>query len=130
MPVLTATRDDMIEAAARAAHEANRAWCISHGDESQPGWDDAPDWHRTSYHKGVEGVIAGNGLRDSHKSWLAEKEATGWTYGAVKDVDAKQHPCMVPYDKLPPLQHKKDEIFVRVVHAVLAAFGIAIVTKR
>ena len=32
-----------IEACARAAHEANRAYCIAIGDTSQPSWDDAPE---------------------------------------------------------------------------------------
>lgn len=114
-----------VEAAARAAHEANRAWCLAHGDTSQPAWDDAPEWQTSSARKGVLGVIAGNGPRESHEGWLAEKAATGWTYGPVKDPEAKTHPCFVPYDELPPLQHAKDGIFVGVVRAVIAAFEAA-----
>jgi len=111
-----------VEAAARAAHEANRAWCLAHGDTSQPAWDDAPEWQTSSARKGVLGVIAGNGPRESHEGWLAEKRETGWTYGPVKDPEAKTHPCFVPYDDLPPEQHAKDGIFVAVVRAVLNAF--------
>lgn len=110
-----------IEAAARAAHEANRAWCIAHGDTSQPSWDDAPDWQRSSCLKGVGGVMAGNGPRESHEGWLAEKVAAGWVYGPVKDPEAKTHPCMVAYEDLPPEQRAKDGIFVGVVRAVLEA---------
>ena len=65
--------------------------------------------------------MAGNGPRESHAGWLAEKVATGWVYGPVKDPAAKTHPCMVPYDDLPPEQRAKDSIYVSVVRAVLEA---------
>lgn len=117
-------RSAIIGAAARAAHEANRAWCLAHGDLSQVAWEDAPDWQRTSVTNGIEGVLAGNGPRESHASWLAEKERTGWRYGPTKDPEAKTHPCFVPYDALPPEQKSKDAIFVAVVRAVLAAGGL------
>lgn len=110
-----------IEAAARAAHEANRAWCILHGDNTQPEWDRAPDWQRTSAINGVMGAVAGNGPEASHESWLAEKRATGWRYGPVKDPDKKEHPCFVPYADLPPEQRAKDDIFVGVVRAFISA---------
>jgi len=116
--------DVIIEAAARAEHEANRAWCLAHGDTSQPAWEDAPGWQRSSAINGVQGVIAGNGPRESHACWLAEKEADGWKYGPVKDPEAKEHPCFVPYDELPPTQAAKDGIFVAVVRSVLVAGGL------
>lgn len=117
-------RDPLIEAAARAAHEANRAWCIHNDDHSQVPWDKAFEWQRESARKGVIGVIRdGNGPREAHVSWLAEKEATGWRHGPVKDVDKKEHPCMVPYDDLPPAQRAKDRIFVNVVCAFREAFN-------
>lgn len=115
--------DRQIEAAARAAHEANRAWCLLHGDDSQPDWDDAPSWQRTSAINGVTGVLSGNGPRDSHESWLAEKRATGWRFGPVKDPQNKEHPCMVPYEELPPEQKAKDGIFIAVVSAFATALG-------
>ncbi len=113
--------DALFEAAARAAHEANRAWCILHGDVSQLPWDEAPDWQRSSVLIGVRGVANGNSPRESHGSWLAVKAAEGWKYGPVKDVEAKEHPCFVPYDELPPEQRVKDGIFVAVVRAFLDA---------
>lgn len=107
--------------AAIAAHMANRAYCIALGDESQPTWADAPAWQRESALKGVEGVIAGNGPEQSHECWLAEKRATGWKYGPVKDPDKREHPCFVPYGELPPEQKRKDAIFVETVRAMLGA---------
>lgn len=115
--------DIQIECAARAAHEANRAWCLAHGDASQPAWEDAPDWQVSSALHGVRGVLAGNGPEQSHESWLAEKAATGWKFGPVKDPEKKEHPCFVPYTELPPEQKAKDAIYVATVRAVLCAFG-------
>lgn len=112
-----------LESMARAAHEANRAWCIAHGDTSQPSWDDAPEWQRSSAIKGVEGALAGNTPEQSHEGWTAEKVATGWVYGPVKNPDVKEHPCLVPYGELPPEQRAKDSIFLGVVRAVAAAWG-------
>lgn len=112
-----------LEACARAAHEANRAYCIAIGDTSQPSWDDAPEWQRTSALNGVRGVLDGNTPEQSHESWLAEKAATGWRYGPVKDPDRKEHPCFVPYAELPPAQQAKDALYVAVVRAMDHALG-------
>lgn len=112
-----------IEATARATHEANRSWCLAHGDASQMPWDEAPEWQRTSLMNGVKGVLAGNGPEQSHEMWLAEKAATGWKYGPVKDPEKKEHPCFVPYAELPPEQKAKDHVFVGVARAFIAAFG-------
>lgn len=112
-----------IEAAARAAHEVNRAYCLALGDTSQPSWETAPDWQRSSAINGVIGVIAGNGPEQSHESWLEEKRATGWVYGPVKDPDKKEHPCFVPYADLPPEQKQKDALYVTTVRAMLMALA-------
>lgn len=115
------SKPSVIEACARAAHEANRAYCIALDDSSQAAWDDAPAWQRASAMNGVLGVFAGNGPEQSHESWLAEKAANGWKYGAVKDPEKKEHPCFVPYAQLPDAQKAKDGVFVGVVRAMRAA---------
>lgn len=108
---------------AMAAHEANRTYCRALGDLTQVPWDDAPEWQQTSALCGVDGVFAGNGPGASHESWLAEKVATGWTFGPVKDAEKKEHPCMVPFTELPFDQQQKDHIFVQTVHTMAAALG-------
>jgi hypothetical protein len=112
-----------VEAAARAAHEANRAYCIAIGDTSQVAWDDAPEWQRASARLGVEQIARDPSTtpEQSHEGWLAVKREEGWTYGPVKDPDAKLHPCFVPYADLPESQRAKDHVFGAVVRAVLAA---------
>ncbi|WP_018865117.1 RyR domain-containing protein [Thioalkalivibrio sp. ARh3] len=104
---------------ARVAHEANRAYCLSIGDDSQPTWEDAPEWQRDS---AVAGVIA-HLERDltpeeSHESWMRHKAEDGWVYGEEKDPEAKTHPCMVPYEQLPEEQQAKDALFSAVVSAL------------
>lgn len=116
----------IITAAARAAHEANRAWCILHGDDSQPAWADAPEWQRASAILGAA-AIANNPAttsEQSHEGWLAQKRADGWSYGSIKDAARKLHPCFLPYAQLPPEQREKDAIFGAVVRAILRAGGL------
>lgn len=112
---------DKIEACARVAHEVNRAYCATLGDNSQPPWDEAPDWQKISARKGVVGALGGNTPAQSHEGWLAEKVATGWVYGPVKDPDAKTHPCMMPYDELPAGQRAKDSLYLAAVRATAEA---------
>lgn len=105
---------------ARAAHEINRAYCQALGDESQPAWEDAPEWQRQSALKGVEFHVANPsaGPSHSHDEWLKEKAATGWKWGPVKNPDTKEHPCFVPYGELPVEQKAKDYLFRATVHAL------------
>lgn len=111
----------ILEACARATHEANRAYCLALGDDSQPAWVDAPEWQRTSALAGVRGALDGNTPEQSHENWLAVKAADGWKYGPIKDPAKKEHPCFVPYAELPPAQRKKDDIFVTVARVVASA---------
>lgn len=104
---------------ANVCHEVNRSYCEALGDRSQPTWEQAPEWQRTSAINGVKFHVENPqaGPDHSHIEWLKEKEANGWSYGPVKDVALKQHPCCVPYDELPMEQKVKDYLFRAVVHA-------------
>jgi predicted transcriptional regulator len=106
------------------AHEANRLWCHLHGDDSQPSYVDAPDWQRASAHEGVAKIASGEITtpEESHQSWAETKIADGWTYGPVKDPEAKEHPCLVPYSDLPPEQKAKDSIFFGIVTGLIDHF--------
>ena len=113
----------LTEAAARAAHEVNKMWCEAHGDFSQSRWEDASEHQRRSCIAGVEAIEQNPGTTPemSHEVWMALKLAEGWTFGAVKGEDTKTHPCLVPYDQLPPEQRFKDRLFCTVVRAVLSS---------
>lgn len=105
---------------AQVAHEVNRAYCASIGDDSVPAWTDAPDWQVASILAGVNMHLANPDAtpEQSHESWLAQKIADGWAYGEAKNVELKQHPCFMPYADLPAAQKSKDYLFRAVVHAM------------
>ncbi|HKS27787.1 MAG TPA: RyR domain-containing protein [Pyrinomonadaceae bacterium] len=109
-----------IEQIARICHEANGSLCNSIGDHSQTSWDDAAEWQRESAIKGVQFALDNPDATPSaqHEAWCADKRAEGWTFGETKDAEAKTHPCLVPYDQLPPMQQAKDHLFRSIVHAL------------
>lgn len=110
---------------ARICHEANRAYCIAMGDNSQAPWDEAPQWQRDSALRGVEFILANPDASPAavHESWLEEKRRDGWSYGPVKDAQAKTHPCFMLYDQLPAEQRAKDHIFGAIVRAATHGRG-------
>ena len=102
-----------IESIAYACHHANGIYSKAINDGMQQPWDSIRD----SVISGVKFRLA-NPLStpaDSHANWLADKNRDGWKYGPVKDVEKKEHPCMVIYEALPEAQRAKDALFVSVV---------------
>jgi hypothetical protein len=119
---LAGTSKVPVEEIARVCHEANRAYCRSLGDITQLNWTMAPGWQRESAINGVKFNIANPDApaSASHDNWLKEKLENGWTYGPVKDADAKTHPCCVSYEELPVEQRRKDALFKAIVAALTA----------
>jgi hypothetical protein len=108
------------EEIARVAHEVNRAYCEALGDHSQPAWEEAPQWQRESALHVVEMHLndPAAGPQASHEAWMAQKLAEGWKLGPVKNPEAREHPCLVPFDELPLEQKVKDYLFRGVVRAL------------
>jgi RyR domain len=113
-------KPDALDSIAQVCHEANRAYCRTIGDDSQLPWNDAPEWQRTSAVNGVKFSLANPDApaSASHDSWMAEKQAAGWKYGPVKDVERKEHPCFLPFAELPADQRRKDVLFQAIVRAL------------
>jgi len=107
---------------ARICHEVNRAYCAAIGDSTQVPWDVLPQELVNSSLLGVDFAIKHPEAtpEQQHESWMASKFADGWIHGAVKDAEAKTHPCLVPYDQLPIEQRLKDALFQAVVRACQA----------
>lgn len=108
-----------VEQIAGVCHEANRSYCAHMGDPSQPTWREAPEWQAKSTINGVQAILDDPtiGPEKSHEGWLAEKVADGWVYGPVKDPEKKLHPCIVPYNELPPEQ-AKEALFGSIVRSL------------
>lgn len=113
---LTPEQRDGLRFVGGVCHEANRQYCLALGDTSQPSWADAQPWQRESAMLGVLSIVTDplHGPEQSHEQWQAKKEADGWVYGPIKDPEKKQHPCMVPYWRLPVEQRRKDRLFLAI----------------
>lgn len=105
---------------AQVAHEINRAFCNSIGDNSQLPWNEASQWQQDSAVNGVKFHLENPDASPSasHDNWLKEKVDAGWVYGPVKDAVNKIHPCCVPYDQLPTTDKSKDYLFKQVIHSL------------
>ena len=118
--------DSIAIVVAEICHEANRAYCKSLGDNSQPTWDDAPTWQRDSAIRGIKNHVVAlenghtqPGPEESHESWMRLKKEEGWKFGPVKDVEKKEHPCMRPWEQLPFEQRNKDILFTSIASAMI-----------
>lgn len=117
--------DETDVAAARAAHEANRVLCGAIGQSDYGPWDEADKGIQASVLAGVKAVRQNPARtpRESHEAWCKFKLEQGWKFGPEKSLHRKEHPNLVPYEKLPIAEQSKDAIFLAVVRAVLSARG-------
>lgn len=46
--------------------------------------------------------------RNIHEVWAQQRIGEGWTWGALRDADAKTHPDLVPYEELPESEKDYD----------------------
>jgi hypothetical protein len=116
-------RKIVVEACARASHEAHRAYCIAIEDHSIVAWEQAPIWQKESSIEGVEAVLfhGVNTLKKTHEVWLKRKRAEGWTYGPVKDPVKQEHPSFVAFKDLTIAQRAKGILFIKIVEEVANA---------
>lgn len=103
---------------AAVAYGMNAAYCAAIGDNSLPPWDEATQEHRDRIVAGVQLHLENPEVtpEQAHERWLAAMTEAGWTYGEAKVIEAKQHPCMLPFDQLPLEQRVKDSLFRAAVH--------------
>jgi hypothetical protein len=105
------------EQIAKTAHEVNRAYCHALGDYSHLPWRLVPENIKQSAINGVEFHLTNPDATPEqlHANWMKFKTEDGWTYGEIKDSEKKEHPCMLPYGRLPLEQRAKDFMFAAVV---------------
>lgn len=94
---------------AQLSHEVIRAYCEAFEDYEQPTWAEASEAKKDRVREGVRGILCGyfDSAERQHAVWLQRKQLDGWVYGPVKDEEAKQHPCCLPYAELPIAQRTK-----------------------
>jgi len=116
--------DAFVEHVAEVAHAANVAHCARHGDTSHKTWAETPNAIKESTRHGVRHALQNpDATAESMQTeWRRFKEADGWTYGPVKDVEKKTHPNLVPYGDLQAHEKAKDELFLGIVRAFEAAY--------
>lgn len=109
-----------LEAVAAICHEANRAYCLHVlGDDSHESWLGTAKEIRLSMVRGVAHILLSDASpEDLHKYWIKDKKKNGWKFGEKKDVEKKEHPCLVSWSKLPEEEKRKDRLF----HAIVRSF--------
>lgn len=45
---------------------------------------------------------------NAHEVWAKQRMDAGWTYGEVRDNDAKKHPMLIPYSEVPEKEKEKE----------------------
>jgi len=63
---------------------------------------------------------------NTHEVWAVERIRQGWAYGPKRDDEAKQHPCLLPYDQLPDDEKEFDrKTAAETIKAILSlGYGI------
>jgi hypothetical protein len=57
----------------------------------------------------------------THDVWAQQRIADGWRWGAQRDDDQREHPCLVPYDQLPESEKEYDrQTAMGTIRALLA----------
>lgn len=126
MPALADLPDvtpDLIEAAAHAAHEANRAFAKLLGDTSHKAWDTLNTSEKSLAKMSVMMILNEGTTPDVlHETWRAKMVSEGWNYGPIKNATARIHPALRPYAELDPEQRYKNEMFCTVVKEMGSAY--------
>ena len=109
---------NLVNIAARLAHEANRVLQDINQEEISAPWGVTTQENRDSTSEGVLKSWSGNSPEQLHESWSTFKRECGWVYGEVKDEEKKTHPCLVPYSELPEDQRLKDFVFQGITKSI------------
>jgi hypothetical protein len=86
---------------------------IPRPDGSFPAlWCDLPEDSKDRAKTAVDEIMdnPGRTAEQLHDLWMKPLVEQGWTCGE-HDYDLKKHPCIVPFDDLPPSEILKDEVW-------------------
>lgn len=114
-------RRQVAEDIASVIHDANRRLQIIQGDPRPSElWDEAPERQTRGATDSVQRLLDDpeRTAEQNHQGWMDDLVADGWTWGEVKDEQAKTHPLLVPFGELPEEARQKDRLFVAIVRAL------------
>lgn len=109
---LVEAKEDAVLHCALIIHHSVKALNDAHNEHTI-------DWesNKQSILAGVRRMIENPGEtpEQNHNAWMVYKRKEGYNLGPTKSEKLRTHPCMVPYDMLPPIQKSKDLIFQAIV---------------
>ena len=139
------------EQLARSIHEdyLARAGAGASGALHRP-WDELDDEQRESSRRAADGIIDGMDAiacdivplrrwgdagveldgssleqlaRREHERWMAERKASGWTFGTTRDDERKRNPLLRPWDELDDDAKQSNRQAAHALPAMLARAG-------
>lgn len=66
----------------------------------------------------IDSIVQTMGSR-IHDSWAHARMSNGWTYGPERNDERKEHPCLVPWEKLSDEEKSYDLITARATISIL-----------
>lgn len=110
------TGDELLLTRAKFVYEAARLAAKAAGAPIVPeSWSARDRKFQEQFLKIIEQETGPERIADAeklHESWAKAYQDMGWQYGPERDVGAKTHPDLVPFDELDPLEQDKDYVFV------------------
>jgi hypothetical protein len=67
--------------------------------------------------------------RNTHENWARQRLAEGWRHGPRRDDAKKEHPSLVPYEKLPESEKAYDRTTAMESIKTILALGYRIEKK-
>ena len=67
--------------------------------------------------------------KNAHEIWAEARIQAGWTYGAQRNDETKEHPCLVPYEDLPESEKIYDRNISMETLKVILSLGYEIKKK-
>lgn len=64
--------------------------------------------------------------RNAHDVWAKERMKQGWIYGVARNDEAKEHPCLIPYEDLPESEKAYDRNTAMETLKVIVSMGYEI----
>ncbi len=92
-------------------------------------WETRPINSRGESVKDITKEVVDVLARFEHEEWVKERLASGWRYGARKDVDQKISPYLIPYDALDEETKELDRDSIKNIPELLDMVGLAIYRK-